>query len=156
MPNTHSTLTSLFDDIADAIRAKGATGDIVADNFPTAINAIPLPESATLKAYKGFSLGKGAAGSDYVDFTPNLNAKYYFIVAIVTPASTTGTSVPMGSGFLLLKKINAISNDVSGHITSISHVTTDSGQGTYNTQVTVNVGAYNLVRTCSIIVYEIQ
>lgn len=42
MPNTHSTLTSLFGDIADAIRAKtGNSGTIVADNFPTAISNIP-------------------------------------------------------------------------------------------------------------------
>ena len=42
MPNTHSTLTSLFSDIADAIRAKtGETNTIIADNFPTAIAAIP-------------------------------------------------------------------------------------------------------------------
>lgn len=42
MPNTHSTLTSLFTDIADAIRAKsGGTDPIVADDFPSAIAAIP-------------------------------------------------------------------------------------------------------------------
>lgn len=39
MPNTHTTLTSLFTDIADAIRAKsGESGQIVADTFPTAIS----------------------------------------------------------------------------------------------------------------------
>ena len=37
----HSTLTSLFTDIADAIREKtGETSTIVADNFPSAIAAI--------------------------------------------------------------------------------------------------------------------
>lgn len=42
MPNTHTTLTSLFSDIADSIRAKtGSSADIVADTFPTAIAAIP-------------------------------------------------------------------------------------------------------------------
>ena len=42
MPNTHITLTSLFSDIADAIRAKtGGTADIVADEFPDEIAAIP-------------------------------------------------------------------------------------------------------------------
>lgn len=42
MPNTHTTLTSLFSDIADAIRAKtGDTDDIVADSFPTEISSIP-------------------------------------------------------------------------------------------------------------------
>lgn len=42
MPNEHETLTSLFGDIANAIRAKtGESGTIVADNFPTAIENIP-------------------------------------------------------------------------------------------------------------------
>lgn len=42
MPNTHSTLTSLFTDIADAIRAKKGTSDtIIADNFPSEIASIP-------------------------------------------------------------------------------------------------------------------
>jgi len=42
MPNTHNTLDELFNDIADAIRAKtGNSGTIVADNFPTAISNIP-------------------------------------------------------------------------------------------------------------------
>ena len=37
----HTSLTSLFSDIADAIRAKtGGTAQIVADNFPDAIAAI--------------------------------------------------------------------------------------------------------------------
>lgn len=42
MPNRHETLTSLFEDIADAIRAKtGDSAEIVADNFDQAIAAIP-------------------------------------------------------------------------------------------------------------------
>jgi hypothetical protein len=42
MPNTHSTLTALFSDIADAIRSKtGGTASIAASAFPSAIAAIP-------------------------------------------------------------------------------------------------------------------
>lgn len=54
MPNTHENLTSLFEDIADAIRAKtGGTEDIVADTFPTEIANIPSggvtkPESGVI------------------------------------------------------------------------------------------------------------
>lgn len=41
MGNKHSTLKSLFDDIADSIRNKtGSTGDIIADDFPKAIDDI--------------------------------------------------------------------------------------------------------------------
>lgn len=46
MANTHVTLTSLFTDIADAIRAKtGGSDTIVADNFPAAISAIDTQEN---------------------------------------------------------------------------------------------------------------
>ena len=41
MPNTHTTLTSLFTDIANAIRTKkGTDGSIVADDFPDEISTI--------------------------------------------------------------------------------------------------------------------
>ncbi len=43
MPNTHTTLTSLFGDIANAIRAKtGKSAQIIADNFPTEIANSPM------------------------------------------------------------------------------------------------------------------
>lgn len=42
MANVHTTLVSLFDDIADAIRYKtGGTELIIADTFPDEIRAIP-------------------------------------------------------------------------------------------------------------------
>lgn len=42
MPNVHTTLTSLFTAIANAIRGKtGSSSQIVADDFPSAIDAIP-------------------------------------------------------------------------------------------------------------------
>ena len=42
MPNRHTTLTSLFTDIAGAIRSKtGDTASLKADDFDTAIEAIP-------------------------------------------------------------------------------------------------------------------
>lgn len=46
MPNRHSTLTSLFVDIADSIRSKtGDSAKIRADDFDTAIEAIPSGSS---------------------------------------------------------------------------------------------------------------
>lgn len=50
MPNTHSTLTSLFQDIADAIRQKtgqSSSNKITADDFPTAIQNIPTSGGST-------------------------------------------------------------------------------------------------------------
>lgn len=49
MANTHTTLTSLFTDIADAIREKkGTTGAIVADNFPSEIAGISTESEVSL------------------------------------------------------------------------------------------------------------
>lgn len=46
MANTHSTLASLFTDIAKAIRSKtGSSASIVADQFPDAIAAIDTQEN---------------------------------------------------------------------------------------------------------------
>lgn len=42
MPNTHENLSGLFAAIADAIRTKTGSEDlIIADSFPEAIEAIP-------------------------------------------------------------------------------------------------------------------
>lgn len=79
MANTHDTLTSLFTDIADAIRGKTkGTAKIVADNFPAEIAAIP----EGLKMAKGTYTTK-TTSSDYgitisgIGFTP----KYFFLTA---------------------------------------------------------------------------
>lgn len=54
MPNVHTTLSSLFTDIANAIRAKtGSSAQIVADNFPSEIANISTgidPSDATATA----------------------------------------------------------------------------------------------------------
>ncbi len=53
MANTHTTLESLFTDIANAIRSKtGDTATIVADNFPAAIQNI-----STAKPTSGVDFG---------------------------------------------------------------------------------------------------
>jgi len=55
MANNHSNLTSLFTDIADAIRAKtGSSDPIVADQFPEAIEGI-----SGGGADDGFPIGDG-------------------------------------------------------------------------------------------------
>ena len=52
MPESLPTLTELFSDIANAIRAKtGDSNDIMAANFPTAIAAIPTGASNITVTY---------------------------------------------------------------------------------------------------------
>ena len=51
MALNHNTLTSLFNDTANAIRSKtGSTAAIVADNFPNAINSIVTVNEGTSTA----------------------------------------------------------------------------------------------------------
>ena len=70
MANTHATLSALFSDIADAIRAKtGSSATIKADEFPTAIAAISTgPDlsndtatAADVRTGKTFHTSTGAA-----------------------------------------------------------------------------------------------
>lgn len=66
---THTTLASLFTDIANAIRAKtGGSSQIVADNFPSAIASIPSGGgSATLGTKSITQNGTYYAASDGFD-----------------------------------------------------------------------------------------
>lgn len=70
MANTHSTLSSLFSDIADSIRGKtGSSATIKADEFPSAIDAISTgPDlsndtavAADVRSGKTFHTSTGAA-----------------------------------------------------------------------------------------------
>lgn len=65
MANNHSTLTGLFTDIADAIRAKtGGTESIVADAFPEAIGAIEAGGGTDTEAMMVFRTFSGALSND--------------------------------------------------------------------------------------------
>ena len=71
MANTHSTLTSLFSDIADAIRAKtGSSATIVADDFPTAIANIPTGGSANIQALSVTTNGTYTASGNVDGYSP--------------------------------------------------------------------------------------
>lgn len=85
MPNTHSTLSSLFTDIADAIRAKtGSAASIVADNFPTEIANIPSGGGGTLITKSITANGTYNAEDD--------NADGYSSVTVAVP--TGGKIIP--------------------------------------------------------------
>lgn len=69
MANTHTTLVSLFDDVAEAIREKdGTTADIVADTFPDRIRAISSREGSVLngtREWKQSNVTEGYAWAEY-------------------------------------------------------------------------------------------
>lgn len=70
MANAHSDLTDLFTETAQAIRDKtGGTQPIVADNFPSAIAAIPTPD------VDGKIQAHDTSGAAHQDIRTALNGK---------------------------------------------------------------------------------
>ena len=68
-----SELTTLFQNIANAIRSKGGTSEqIAAANFPTAITNIPTDEVLTESVYS----------TEQTITAPSLNGKENFIIAL--------------------------------------------------------------------------
>jgi hypothetical protein len=131
MANTHLTLTSLFGDIADAIRAKtGSSADIVADDFPTAISAI---------SQSGTTISGGArvkssfvpevtfstlTGTVQVDFTKYANVQFYLvIVEAIYFGSGQFDETSAGYGYQLLDpSLNVIDSGKTNKVNSISTV----------------------------------
>lgn len=97
MPNIHTTLSSLFSDIADAIRAKtGGSAQIVADNFPTAIANIPTGvDTSDATAGEGDILSGETAylsdGRKHAGSMPNNGA-----VSQTLDTTTTSYAIPQG------------------------------------------------------------
>lgn len=114
MANTHLTLTSLFTDIANAIRNKtGNTGKIVADNFPNAINNIPTGKQIyDLGTNTTFNV-KTICEQNGIDYT-NLTANDFYI------GETFNGSVSLGNASVTI------------------YATTGSGKGSANLIKTYN------------------
>ena len=74
MPNTHTTLASLFTAIANAIRTKkGTSAEIVADNFPEEIASIPTGEDPVLITKTITANGTYNASDDNADGYSGVN-----------------------------------------------------------------------------------
>lgn len=123
----HTSLASLFSDIADAIRAKtGGSSQITADDFPTAIAAIPSGGggSATIEELDVSASGTYTASGGVDGYSP-----------VVVPAGTEGTPT-------------ASKGSVSNHaITVTPSVTNSAGyiSGGTKTGTGVSVTAAELV-----------
>lgn len=95
MPNTHTTLASLFNDIADAIRSKdGTSAEIVADTFPDRISAIDTDPSsdATINSNGQLLSGVTAYGQG-VKYTGTIPTK------TSSDLSASGDTVTVPAGY---------------------------------------------------------
>ena len=93
MANSHSNLTSLFTDIASAIREKnGNTNTIVADAFPTAIRDIEVGESADKIFEKVLSRGFSEI-NNYEEVATIGNYAFYSCMRLTTVSSPFCTSI---------------------------------------------------------------
>lgn len=146
MSNAHSTLSSLFTDIANAIRTKtGSSAQIVADNFPTEIANIPNggtdPSDATATASDMLatktayiSTGKttgtmpnNGAVSQTLDTTTTsytIPSGYHDGNGSVSVTTQTKSATPTGSA----QTVSADSGKVLSSV-SVEAVTKDSGIG---------------------------
>lgn len=118
-----SELTTLFQNIANAIRSKGGTSEqIAAANFPTAITNIPADEVLTESVY---STGQTVTAT-------SLNGKENFIVSLT----------PQSKQVLKLQHIVGMSNSYlgwTGSATKTLAVTFNSNPFT----ITVTTSGYN-------------
>lgn len=86
----HTSLTSLFSDTADAIRAKtGSSASIVADDFPTAIAAIP----AGLEYETGTYTPASDAAGQWISFAKTHSEAPFFVEFADTGSVFSGTSI---------------------------------------------------------------
>lgn len=136
MPNRHTTLTSLFTDIAGAIRSKtGDTASIKADDFDTAIEAIPAGGGEnTLKKlldatkscqylfsyYNGTSVGDLISSSDTSNVTTMSSMFSYCSKLATIPLLNTSNVTNMYSMFGQCSKLITIPQLNTSKVTNMS------------------------------------
>lgn len=129
MPNTHATLTSLFSDIADAIRTKtGSQATIVADNFPTAISNIPTTGGAS-NLVQGTFTTQSSAGAQSVTI-PYTGSGYPIAAMVFVSGGAYNSAISTW--------YNSVQRYAVGQWTMSKSVTTSTP--TYSTSGTQNQG----------------
>ena len=143
----HTTLASLFTDIADAIRAKtGSSSTIVADDFPTAIAAIP-GASYTLITSKEATISttstSAASATTLALGSSNYTANKIIYVRVRDKAGKrAGYFYGSDTYFFNYQAANGATTDLS-YAARICHRYSSSSQfGSYNGSTTNGYGVY--------------
>ena len=139
MPNRHTTLTSLFTDIAGAIRSKtGDSAEIKADDFDTAIEAIPTGGGgennlkklldATKSCKYLFSYYSGTSIDDLISYSDTSNvttmsSMFEYCPKLTTiPQLDTSNVTSMYSMFQSCPKLTTIPQLDTSKVTNMSNM----------------------------------
>lgn len=140
MPN-HTSLASLFGDIADALRAKtGGSAQITADDFPTAIAAIPA-------ARIGETTASNSSNVQTISFTVNGEPTVFACVPVTdTDANKTvsiSSSARIVTGVIKYGNNTYHGMQVGGSTTfalRVNQVDTTYSNGTFTLSITAANG----------------
>ena len=134
----HTSLASLFTDIANAIRAKlGSNASIVADNFPAAIQSIAPTLQTVTKTYTPtesaqtdtITPGSGYDGIDEVDVTVNAISPTYVGSGITRRSSSdlsaSGDTVTAPAGYYASGASKAVPSGTEGTPTATKGTVSD-------------------------------
>lgn len=141
---TH-TLSSLFTEIADAIRAKkGTTAQIVADNFPTEIASLPgytkLGEKTLTVSTT--STSAGSAGTLNLGSAAATAGKILYVRVRDTAGKREGHFYGSDAYFFNYQKANGSTSTLTYAARAIHRYATGGTWGTYTAATTTGYGVY--------------
>lgn len=144
--STHSSLSSLFTDIADAIRSKtGSSDGIVANDFPEAIEdvydaaKVGTASAADVRSGKTFTNSSSVGISGSMANSTTGTTSTGTLVATKTPG-TSVQYVNISAGYTAARywAISAISTQTKSTTAGTAVTTVNADSGKYMTAVTVN------------------
>lgn len=128
----HTSLASLFTDIANAIRAKlGSSGRIVADNFPAAIQSIPTGSTPVLETVTKSYTPTETAQSDTITPGAGYDAIEEVDVTVgAIPDDYVGSAVPRRSSSDLTANAGTVSAPAGYYASGASKAVPAGTEGT--------------------------
>lgn len=144
----HTTLVSLFTDIANAIRAKkGTTAKIIADNFPTEIANLPSGSSYTLIASKEVTVNTTSTSATSCTTlalgSSNYRSDKIIYVKVRDKAGKrAGYFYGSDTFFFNYQKANGATSDLTSAARAIHRYSTSNVWSTYIPSTTNGYGVY--------------
>ena len=142
---THTTLSSLFTAIADAIRGKkGTTAKIIADNFPTEITNLPgyTKLGETTLTVNTTSTSASSAGTLSLGSTAVNAGKIVYVRVRDTAGKRAGYFYGSDCFLLNYQKVNGATSTNTYFSRTIIRYSTDSDFATYPCATTTGYGVY--------------